>query len=358
MGRPRIAGAQLPEGVHVVRKPNGKSYYYFSPGRGTARATKPIALPGDTADPEFWRALGKARGAAIGAGTWRRLINEYRASPEWAALRPASQRDYSMYLDRLEAGAAEQLVADMTKADVYKLRDGMSKTPVAANHMLSVLRTVIEWGIPRGFRTDNPVVGIKRLRGDEQGGATPWPDEGYRFVLRHAPPDLYRMAFLGRATGQRAGDLVRMKPVHMESDGINLKIGKRREKPHFVPLTAAEVAEINSWGVDPQDLFIKSTVNRPYSADHLGSRWQRWRDSDETGPIRDLQMTIHGLRATKVQDLHATGRTPLQISDEIGMSVAMVSRYLRFSNKAGLARASRDERERKVAEFVNPKGNL
>jgi hypothetical protein len=42
--------------------------------------------------------------------------------------------------------------------------DRMSATPYAANQMLSVLRAVLEWSVPRGYRADNPAVGIKRLK--------------------------------------------------------------------------------------------------------------------------------------------------------------------------------------------------
>ena len=58
---------------------------------------------------------------------------------------------------------------------------------------------------------------------------------------------LRRMAFLGRATGQRVSDLVKMRPADLADDGINVRIGKLRDKPHFVPLTAAQMTEIKSW---------------------------------------------------------------------------------------------------------------
>lgn len=342
---------QLPEGVQVVRKPGGKAYYYFVPHRNTKEAGPRVTLPSDPRDPAFWTALRKAKGIGAAEGTFERLITEYKASPEWARLRPATQRDYAMYLDRLAVEAGDRLVADTTRKTIYQMRDAMASTPVAANHMLAVLRTIIEWGIPRDYSEDNPVVGVTRLEIDEKGAA-PWPEKGYGFVLAHAPADLRRMAFLGRATGQRAGDLVRMKPAHLEADGINTWIGKRRELLHFVPLTAAELAEIRSWKVDPLDLFIKSMRNRPYTADHLGSRWQRWRDSEEAAPIRDMNMTIHGLRATKIADLRMSGIPDGSIATEVGLTPAMVTRYSRFADKSGLARKSRDERERKAAAVV------
>jgi predicted transcriptional regulator len=66
-------------------------------------------------------------------------------------------------------------------------------------------------------------------------------------------------------------------------------------------------------------------------------------------------MSIHGLRATKINDLRSVGTEDGAIADEVGMSVKMISRYLRFADKAASARASRDRRERKMAEFENSK---
>jgi hypothetical protein len=63
MGRRRIKNVELPEGVHPVRS-KGRIYYYYQPGRGTARALKRVKLFGDpfapvgTAENErFWREL-------------------------------------------------------------------------------------------------------------------------------------------------------------------------------------------------------------------------------------------------------------------------------------------------------------
>lgn len=55
--------------------------------------------------------------------------------------------------------------------------------------------------------------------------------------------------------------------------------------------------------------------------------------------------TLHGLRATAVADRRAAGTEDGAIADEIGMSSKMVSRYVRFADKAASARASRDRRE-------------
>ena len=213
----------LPRDVQKVVKPSGRVYYYYAPGRGTVGAGKRIALGGDTGDPEFWRLLRDASTpAADREGTLSKLITEYRASKEWADLRPASKQGYGHFLDRLEAGGGDRPVAAMTRRDIYALLDQMSATPFAANYMLAVLRTLLEFGVPRGYREDNPAIGVKQLKVEDSGHA-PWPEAGYSFVMENAPTHLRRMAFLGRATGQRVSDLVKMRLADLAADGINVR---------------------------------------------------------------------------------------------------------------------------------------
>ncbi len=267
----------LPRDVQRVVKPLGKVYYYYAPHRGSAGAGKRVALGSDTTDPEFWRKLREASSPpAARDGTLSKLIAEYRASKAWDDLRPASKRSYAHFLDRLEASGGDRPVAAMTRRDIYVLLDQMSGTPVAANQMLAVLRTLLEFGVPRGYRGDNPAIGIKRLK-VEDSGHTPWSDAGYRYVMEYAPEYLRRMAFLGRVTGQRVSDLVKMRPADLADDGINVRIGKLRDKPHFVPLTAAQMTEIKSWSVGDLEFFIATPKGRKrFSPVYLSILWNRW----------------------------------------------------------------------------------
>jgi integrase len=219
--------------------------------------------------------------------------------------------------------------------------------------MASVLRSLLEFGVKRGYRVDNPAVGVEHIKVDEADHA-PWPEAGYAFVMEHAPTHLRRTTFLGRTTAQRVSDLVKMRSADLTDDGINLRIGKLRDKPHMVPLTKAQMAEIRSWGVCDLDFFITTPGGKRCTERYLNHLWREWRASPEAAPIRALKMTIHGLRATAINDRRVVGTEDGAIADELGMSVNMVQRYLRFADKIASARASRDRRERKAVEFVNP----
>jgi integrase len=115
------------------------------------------------------------------------------------------------------------------------------------------------------------------------------------------------MTFLGRATGQRPSDLVKMRPVDLTVDGVNVRVQKLRGKAHMVPLTKAQMAEIGSWPVRDLQFFIMSPTGKKLSAGYLNKLWNDWRASEAAKPIRALKMTVHGLRSTAINDRRREG---------------------------------------------------
>src|SRR5215468_5740214 len=110
MGRRRKENLGLPEGVHRVRS-GGRCYYYYRPGRGTARAAERIKIFGDpfaavgTPDNErFWRELNHAVSKTVvyPPGSIKVLIDLYRDDDAFTSLSPRTQEVYGLHLDRFE----------------------------------------------------------------------------------------------------------------------------------------------------------------------------------------------------------------------------------------------------------------
>lgn len=339
---------ELPKGVRpVVRK--RRTYYYFQIGRGTAEAGPSIPLPGDPTDPKFWQKLKEVAGVSQSAeGTFRHMTALYKESGAWAGHAEKTQENYTKFLNGFDAAWGDLQVADLTRTGAYAHRETMKDTPTTANHMLSVLRTFLEWCVEHHGLENNIAVGMKRLAVDEDG-ARPWPEHIYQFVLANAPEDLRRMAILGRACGQRRADLVKMRGIDRTTDGIRLKIGKLRDKNHMVPLTAAFGKQIDSWKVDPMVHYLLSPSGAFYSPDGLNARWGRWLNDGSGQAIKEAVrlegVTIHGLRATAVVDRRLKNVKHDKIAAQLGMSLKMVMHYSRFCDQEMMAMAGMGDLE-------------
>jgi hypothetical protein len=356
--RKRSGVINLPTGVHrVVSK--GQAYYYFAPGRGTKAAGERVPLGIDPTAPKFWAKLNGARGMtpeAVKPGTFAALIRDFKTSAEWTRLRPNTRRDYLIYLDRVERAWGALVVSGLTAVGIYALRDRYAATPVAANHLAAILRSLMAWGIKRGYHDRNPAIDVTPIEISDIKGARPWPEAAYQLVLDRAPEVLRRAAILGRACGQRRSDLVRFGRKNRRDDGIEITIGKLRDLRHFIPLRKSELSEIDSWSCSDTGPWIVSARGEPMNGSALGELLdqfvERTPELAEAGPIK-----LHGLRAMAVCDRRLDGLEHQEISAQLGMSLAMVMRYSKQVDQEALARRGNAKRERGVNQIVKLKGD-
>ncbi|WP_194474594.1 hypothetical protein [Bradyrhizobium sp. CCBAU 51753] len=373
----------LPEGVEktTVKKKGGKvyTYYYWNPGRGTDREGDRIKLPNADTDPKaFWTEVERRRVAApttYPAGSVGDLVTRYRDSEEFKSNSDGTQSNYEVTMRRFEDRDNWGLVAvrDLLPLVVQTARDAMKDTPVMANQMLSVGRTIWDWAIPLGLATINPFDKVKDLDVPDRGHV-PWPAWVIEDVRTHAWPDLVRMERLGIMTCQRISDLIRMGPEHREHNGIwcRPKKTRKRRRSFHIPLATADALELDRWAETPVtftntrwlkpidrfrgDLYLYSPKGAQYTADGLRARYGRWlADTQEGRALRrrwkewvaaqvkkyewDIDPddadhpTIHGLRGTGILARAEVGYNVDQIANDIGMSRQNVEHYMRFKDQ-------------------------
>jgi integrase len=346
--RRKSAVFDLPAGVHVVRS-KGRTYYYFRPHRGTAYAGKPVTLGADPGDPAFWESLKLARNdraEGIKPGSFSALIAAY------------ARRLFGEHAPELRNFASTDRGGMGRPARQRFNRNGDLQAPRSirldagtGNHLVSVLRTVIAWGIPRGYSERNPALEVIAIDILNEQNARPWPEEAFRVVLQEAPEHLRRAAFLGRVTGQRRSDLVRMGKRNRRDDGLDIQIKKLRGKCHFMPLNPGELAVLDSWECSETGPWIVSPRGKPMSGDHLAASLGRF--IANRPDIKDIpQLTPHGWRAMAVCDRRLAGLEHQEISAQLCMSLQMVMRYSKHIDGERLARRANAKREQNAVEFV------
>lgn len=377
---------QLPEGVErVVVRSRGKAYtyYYWNPGRGTARQGERIKLPSaDTAPDAFWREVKRRQTTEVTVypiGSVGDLVERYRKSEEFKQLAEGTRTNYEVHMRRFQAHDAWGMVAvkDMTALVVQTGRDGLRDTPVMANQMLAVGRTIWDWGIPLGFGEINPFDKVKDLDIPDRGHV-PWPAWVIEFVCANAWPDLVRMVKLGKMTSQRGSDMIRMGPEHREHVGVwcRPKKTRKRRRAFLIPLATTDSLELDRWAETPikfsnsrwkapierhrDDLYLYSPTGAQYTPDSLRARWGRWlANTDEgkaicrrwkewvAGQVKKYEWdidpddadhpTIHGLRGTGILARAEVGYDVDQIANDIGMSRQNVQHYMRFRDQMKVA---------------------
>lgn len=389
----------LPEGVEkkIVRKNSGKAYthYYWNPGRGTDREGERIKLPNaDTKPAAFWREVERRQTSeptTYSAGSIGDLVARYRKSDEFKRLSDGTHTNYEVTMRRFEAldtwGPVP--VRDLEPIAVQAARDAMKDTPVMANQMLSIGRTIWDWAIPLNLAKVNPFDKIKDFDIPDRGHV-PWPAWVVDAMRANAWPDLVRMVRLGVMTCQRGSDLIRMGPEYRERNGIwcRPQKTKKRRRAFLIPLAAADALELDRWAETPitftnsrwlkpidrfrEDLYLYSPKGAQYTTDGLRARFGRWLDGTSEGkqlcrhwkewvagqvkkyewdidPEDADHPTIHGLRGTGILARAEQGYDVDQIANDIGMSRQNVEHYMRFKDQMKVA-ADGQKRLRMVSE--------
>ena len=329
---------ELPPHVRrVIAK--GREYFYFQRGRGSQCEGPRTPLPCDLHTAEFWQAYHSALGSDTEptGRTFNDLIASYRMSPEFTSRAPATQDDYSRYLNIIKEAWGPLLVSGVRPSNVLKLRDAWAATPVAANHLLSVLKTIINWGIPREFSESNPCLAIAKLQTGE-GGAKPWPIWAFGLIETHARADLRRAVWLARYTGQRQADVIRMGKGDLEDGGVNV-VQQKTGKQLWIPLHRDLKAEMETWEVGPPWFFVQTPKGEAYDTMQFRAAWTRLM-ATPAGRIRREGFTFHGLRASSVENLREAGCDDASIESITGMSQPIIKRYSRFADQKKLAKAA------------------
>lgn len=361
--RRKAAAVPLPKHVYRQPRPSGKVDHYWQAGRGTDHPAPRVKIPYDPADPRFWtlaETLNRGLDAtpAPGVGTFDALIEAYKGCQRYGILSESSKDTYDIALARIAAAWGPLKVGGLQPVNIYELMDQYRKRPSMGNMIVKVLKNLLREGVRRGYCQTNVAREIDMM--DEAGvGSEPWPEEAWRYVLTKAPELLIRAAVLARATGQRASDLVKLRPADRVRNGIQLTVKKLGEEPHWVPIAADMLAIIDGWSVSRIMPYLTHNGAR-VNEDVLRAIWKDWKGKHPSLP---QDITLHDLRAMAVCDRRLAGVPHQQIVDQIRMSPNMVMRYSKHIDRAANAQAgmviferSRNAECNQPEEDVQPRG--
>lgn len=346
VARPRKPSIELPPHVNCVHV-KGRPYYYVHIGRGTKSAQKPVRLPNDPRDPEFWTAYRRAMDQPepqLSRNAVNALIEAYKAAPEWQQLADSTRTNWDLYLKRISAAWGNLEVRGIEPRHVLALRDRSAATPAAANNLLRCLSSLLSWSVPRGWRTDNPCLLVPKLKGGE--GYEPWPWLMIQLAREHLRPDLWHASAVALYTGQRLGDALSMRWDHISGNIVTVAQEKTRKRV-AIPLHE-DLRGILTQVPRAAVTILTNTAGTPWTKDGFKTSWQKAfaEPLQRAGepprpwplrPIREAGLVFHGLRKSSVVFLLEAGATDAEVSAITGQSRQMVEHYGRQVSQSKLA---------------------
>jgi integrase len=327
--------------VHAVRA-RGKDYYYYQPYRGTSRETARVSLPGTPFDAHgipdgaWWEAYRRAAGeieTGLKPGSFSALIRQYKESPEWLALAVQTRTDWARYLSWIENAWGGLSVPALEPKHVLKLRDKYADKPASANNLLCCLSALMSWSVPRGWRDTNPCMHVKKLKKGE--GYSPWDASDIDHFRAHARPDLWQAAALALYTGQRMGDVLKMRWDDIE-DGLIAVTQTKTKKKLWVPMHA-QLRPMLEEMARAATTILTSSKGTPWTVMGFRASWGTQLNGDTMRVLRDKGRVFHGLRKSAVVFLLEAGCTDAEVAAVTGQSRQMVEHYSRQVNQRKLA---------------------
>ena len=316
----------------------GREYIYFR--RGDVR----IRLPGPLGSKAFNAAYAAAleqKPQPIGAGktlpgSMGALAAAWYASQAFTRLTEGSQRTYRAHLESFLADYKDDAVADVQARHLLTILDKKGrKTPAAANALRNVLRQLLQFAFERGWRNDNPMRDVRRVKYAKKPIRTWSEDDIAQFEARWPSGTRARLAlYLMLFTGQRRSDVIRMGPQHVRGNTIMVKQQKTGTLL-ALPLHHALRAEL------PQAkhlAFLMTELGAPFASPTAFYNW--FVDCAAKAEL-PKGLSPHGLRKATVVRLLEAGATPHQVMSITGhKSLAEVERYAAEVNQRRLAAAA------------------
>lgn len=309
MNRPRKKDRHLPACVFLRHG----AYWYVKRGKWT-RLAPASDLGGALAE--------YARIQSHGNGGMEALIEESLPALTRGKA-PATVKLYELTARQLQRGFKEFSPQQVQPRHVAQMLEDMSATPQMANRCASLLRMVFARAVRLQIVESNPCIGIERHPQPKRTRRITLDE--YRAIRAKASPRLQMVMDLCVLTGQRIGDVLKMRREDCTEDGVRFL--QQKTKTALVvgwndELRAAVEAAKAAHGRVASMYVIKGKGALPLAYQPV---WRDWQDACEAAGVGGA--TLHDLRAMSGTEADRQGQDAQALLGHA--SAQMTKRYLR-----------------------------
>lgn len=327
-----------------------RRYFYAWRGGPMLKDDRGVPLlPGDSRFVPAYSAALEARKKPA-TGTLFSLIAAFKSTSEFAKLAPRTKKDYQRFLGVIESEFGDMPVSLVEKPKARgmfkawrdriasakplgpkeraELKAAGKAAPIAgdrqADYAWGVLARALSVAKDRGTIATNVCERGGRLYDVDRAEVIWQPDNITAFGLV-APDELRFALVLALWTGQRQGDLIKLKWSQYDGTHIRLRQGKRKARV-LLPVGSVLKIELDSRRPEkPEGTILRNTRGDAWTSDGFRSSWSavHTRAGLDTTDLR-----FNDLRGTAVTRLALAGCSVPQIAGFTGHSLKDVERIL------------------------------
>jgi integrase len=313
-------------GVHKVKATlaNGKKVEYFYAWRGGPRIQ---AKPGTLAfSAEFHKRLReREKLPPSAAGSLSELIAAYTKSAAYLHRKDSTRKGYDWAIARIEdkygSAPLATIAAKGSRKTILKWRDeALGETPRAADLIIAVFSTILNFAKDREEIDRNPLEGVGRLSDGSRRDKV-WTAAQLAAFRAKAPPRMVLAMELALWTGQRQGDLLRLTWGAYDGKYLTLKQEKTGSSVR-VKVTEELRALLDA----QQRTSTRILTNReglPFKTG-FGSSWRKAMQAARVDGV-----TFHDLRGTFITNAYHFGASFKEIAEVSGHSEKEAERIIR-----------------------------
>lgn len=323
-----------PPYLHRQQTRHGNFVWYVRVGHG-----RRIRINETFGTPEFDAAYLAARQGEhsapkpkVDSASLEWLIKEYRKSPAWSRLSPATKYQRENILRHVIQEAGRVPFGGIEQKQIESGIARRASTPFAANNFLKTMRHLFQWAVKTGKRKKDPTAGVvvDKPRTD---GFHAWSEKEIEKYETRWPIGTRERLWLAVLlyTGLRRGDATRLGPQHVE-DGVISIVAEKTGTEIVIPMLPA-LAQIIEASPIGEETFIATIAGKPYRKESFGNQFK------DACKAAGVPGSAHGLRKAGATRAAENGATEAQLEAIYGWHGGkQAAVYTRKANRRLLAR--------------------
>jgi integrase len=297
---------------------------------------------------EFWdhyNRLLKGREPVPAKRNFEALVLSYYESDAFKKLKPRTKSDYRKYIGHIRAIWGTKDPAKIEPHHIYELHRANADHWRQANYLVQVMVVLMNHARLIGFlkkEHGNPAKGIPLFK-QESDGWEPWPDDVRAEYEAVATPRARLVYELCIGTGQRIGDVLKIRWGDIKDGAYDLTQGKT-DKPLWIPLTDRLKDHLNA--VEKKGLtVITDKSGRPVRYRTVAEEMRKVKATMRHPEA--AKYVTHGLRKNATIELYLAGCDDEMVKAVTGHSgIEMLKKYGGQIRQRELATRAQDARNR------------